>query len=177
MPSLLGNGFRRLYLSPRAKNKDWKTLVAGAVQARQDFEAVWGNLSEQEIMTPVRRAELACIGDVLSHLTTANRGMAAHLEKIAAGETSREGGLPPDLFAGTAGKSCAEVRREYERACQALEQRLQESDLSAATATRMHPFFGPLTGREWAFMVAVHFGYHIRQVRGFRKKLAARNRK
>lgn len=98
----------------------------------------------------------------LDHLRMVNLGVAASIRELAAGRV-------PAGKASTANvKPCPEVTSDviaaYEESCAHVLAAIQGVEGFRDDVRFAHPWFGPLTAKQWHLLVAVHLGLHRRQM-------------
>lgn len=169
----IGALFLRLFIvRPRARNDTWAGLLQEALQAKSRFDAELSGITEEEAKNRLRpRAELACINDIVAHLSTAHAGVTQVFQWILSKETSPLNLDISLLFLGAQGRTIYQIREEYEQNWKALMLICQNVLLPGSKRTVSHFLFGNLTSREWLVVVAIHYQYHLRQVKRLRHKM------
>jgi hypothetical protein len=103
------------------------------------------------------------VAEVLRHVAGSMHGTARLVRTLSAGESASARMVDPPME--DTRQSLAEVREEVARSFDDLRAAIAsipEGATSAATAN--HPFFGDLTGREWAAFAYVHARDHADQI-------------
>ncbi len=104
-----------------------------------------------------------CICEVLYHVRAAMDGNARIVETLIADEKADLKGIEPIVEAGS--ETLAEVRRGVAQSFEHLRMAIAAIPEGAtSTATARHPFFGELTGKEWAAFGYVHARDHGMQI-------------
>ncbi len=110
-----------------------------------------------------------CICDVLRHLTSATHGTARIVEALSAGKEADIAGIEPVVKPGL--ETMAELRQGLAESFEHLRTAVGSMPEGAeSNATSAHPFFGPLTGREWAVFGYVHARDHGMQIEAVKAK-------
>lgn len=107
------------------------------------------------------------------HLTIVGSG----IERIIAALTHR---LPIDLIVDTAKVKPEEQRNDADALPEYfgfgddfLHRLSQKIGDRSSKATHPHPWFGPMTAKDWMWLMGAHTFIHLKQLRGIRKGLGA----
>jgi hypothetical protein len=165
-----GYWIRLLVLRPRARRRTRETLIQEALTAKLNFDAELSGVTELQARTIIkRRKEIACIADIVAHLSVAHAGTAKILNWITSQDPAP---FTPDystLFAGRQGRTFEKIREEYEQNWKAFVQSAQHARVLYSKRTVHHFMMGDLFAKEWIVLVALHYKYHYRQLRRYRR--------
>ena len=169
----IGALFLRLFIvRPRARNDTWEGLVQEALLAKSRFDAELSGVTEIEAKNRLRpRAELATIGDIVAHLSKAHEWGILFFTWILSKETTPPNPDWSQLFLGAQGRSFVHIREEYEQNWKSLMRVCQNVLLPNSKRTVRHFMFGNLTSREWLVVVAMHYDYHLKQIKRLRHRM------
>lgn len=163
-----------------ARRSAWEENEARfrAVAARIEAEIKGlspGDMTRQILVPPMRGLEDSSrnwsVAMTLEHIAIVSRAIAGAVRALAAGAVppgradtaavKPSGGLGPEEAAESFRRFCNE---EFPALLPALRNR----DSSLAFA---HPWFGPMTAKEWHWLLAAHLDIHLRQIREIRRRL------
>jgi hypothetical protein len=104
-----------------------------------------------------------CIGDILRHVDKSTRGTARLVTALMAGESASASGIAPVIETGP--ETLVELRRGVAQSFDDLRAAVRAIPGGLdSKVTANHPFFGDLTGKEWAAFVYVHARDHADQI-------------
>lgn len=171
--------FLRLYTRPFVAAKaSWEESKENFIKVNQKiFNEIQGLSSErldQRILVPPQlgledSSRYWSVAMTLEHLVIVSSQVAAVIESLSAGkvpltkaDTSKvkpKGLNEPQFWVDTFRNFCLQSYPQ-----------IQVNDPQSKIKF-MHPWFGPMTAREWYWLMPVHHGIHLKQIREIKKAL------